>query len=295
MISVIISTHNAEYLEMLRKNIHQTIGVNYEIIAIQNNTQTGICEIYNRGASQAKFSNLCFVHEDVLFVNKNWGENLISILEDADAGVVGVAGSTFLPKNPAPWWISIHDIGLIKKEGILFNNIVNEAPPDNEPFGNSQPGQLTKNYVGILDGVFMAVRKTVWSQIKFDELTFNHFHFYDLDFSASVGLSFKNYVTNSISIKHFSNGTLDINWLSAAVAFNKKWRSKLPLNKGHLSNDLIQKFELIAAREFYEMCIEKKFYPVLIMKCWLYILKETGFSKEFFRLSLNYFKGLLRS
>ena len=105
MISIIISSYRADKFSVLEQNIKETIGVEYEIIKIHNPGKMGICEAYNRGAAQAKFPYLCFLHEDVEFRTNKWGENLLTHFDaDANAGVIGIAGSIFKCKMVSSWW-----------------------------------------------------------------------------------------------------------------------------------------------------------------------------------------------
>ena len=73
MISVLICSADNSLLNQVKANIEQTIGVEHEILFFDNLEKKGICEVYNSLAAQAKFSYLCFVHEDILFQTLNWG------------------------------------------------------------------------------------------------------------------------------------------------------------------------------------------------------------------------------
>ena len=54
MLSIIICSVSPERLEQVTRNIHDTIGVDYEIIAIDNREkQWPIARAYNEGASRA--------------------------------------------------------------------------------------------------------------------------------------------------------------------------------------------------------------------------------------------------
>ena len=71
MISVVICSINKILAEQVSKNIHDTIGVPFELIVIDNNLlKKGIAHVYNLGAGRAKYDVICFVHEDVLFQTK---------------------------------------------------------------------------------------------------------------------------------------------------------------------------------------------------------------------------------
>ena len=75
MLSIIICSVSPERLEQVTRNIHDTIGVDYEIIAIDNREkQWPIARAYNEGASRAHYPFLFFVHEDVKFHSVGWGK-----------------------------------------------------------------------------------------------------------------------------------------------------------------------------------------------------------------------------
>jgi hypothetical protein len=222
---------------------------------------------------------------------------VVSLLKDRETGVVGLAGSAYLPKNPAPWWVSLRDMGAVKDDGVLYYNIIHGPPPliENLVADRNPRTDWKETRVEIIDGVFMAVRREVWMANKFDDKTFNNFHFYDLDFSASVGLKYKNYVTPDILVKHFSQSAMDVSWLKSAVAFHHKWKDLLPLNRIAVPKELIGKFEKTAALEFCEMCAEKNFYPGLFFKCWLNSLKNNYFSARHYKLLQGFLHSRISS
>ena len=68
MLSIIICSVLPERLRKISQNIDETIGVEYEIVTIDNREKCwSIARAYNEGARQAKYPNLFFVHEDVMF------------------------------------------------------------------------------------------------------------------------------------------------------------------------------------------------------------------------------------
>lgn len=81
MISVIVCSVSQERLQRLCKNVDETIGVEYEMVAVDNR-QLGwpIARVYNEGARRASGRCLLFVHEDVVFHQQDWGRALIGRL-----------------------------------------------------------------------------------------------------------------------------------------------------------------------------------------------------------------------
>ena len=87
MISIIICSRRPDISASLRENIMETIGVEYEIIAVDNsNNEYSIVSAYNKRYSRSRFPFLCFLHEDVLFRIKDWGINLVNHLADKKVG-----------------------------------------------------------------------------------------------------------------------------------------------------------------------------------------------------------------
>src|ERR1700744_2986719 len=105
MISIIVCSVNEELFRKFEKSVADNIGVEFEIIKIDNTgNRYGICEAYNKGAASAKFEYLCFAHEDILFRSDNWGQVLIKAFEgDEHIGVIGVAGSKYKSLAPSGW------------------------------------------------------------------------------------------------------------------------------------------------------------------------------------------------
>ncbi|MEZ7866815.1 MAG: glycosyltransferase [Paludibacteraceae bacterium] len=226
MISIIICSRHPDISASLRENIKETIGVEYEIIAVDNsNNDYSIFSAYNKGFSQSQFPCLCFLHEDVLFRTKDWGINLVNHLADKKVGIIGVAGGKMMTKIPASWAVGGRCIHIIQHQ----NNKKSAPTAVKEPLdftGNRLP-------VVLLDGVFLSMRKDLFDVVKFDE-TFAGFHGYDFDISAQAAIAgFSNYVVYDILLEHFSEGNRDASYYNNLTNIHKKWENKLPL----FSND----------------------------------------------------------
>lgn len=205
MLSIIISSYQPHYFTALEKNIAETIGVPYEIIKIDNPGLMGICEAYNKGGAKAQYEYLLFLHEDVSFDTKNWGEKLTAKLSVPSTGVIGVAGSIYVPAVPYAWW-DMHSNSFLHLT--QYN-------------GSSKIRTYTQNTdkeVVSLDGVFLACRKNTWIQHPFND-KIKGFHGYDIDFSVRIAELYSNYVISTIDINHYSEGNMDKNWFSALIEY----------------------------------------------------------------------------
>jgi hypothetical protein len=218
MLSIIISSYQQEYFDALSKNIGETIGngFEYEIIQVWNPNIMSITEAYNQGAEKSRFDNLLFLHEDLIFYTRNWGEKLLHHLQQKNVGIIGVAGSSYVPSAPSSWTVS---------EKYNFVYILQGNKQSSEFFHiNSTNENMTKVFA--VDGVFMAIKKDNYIDLKFDE-KLKGFHGYDLDFSLRVSEKFQNYVIADILIKHLSAGNLDKTWLDANIKIKEKLGSNL--------------------------------------------------------------------
>lgn len=209
MISFIISSHRDDFFRNLKRNIKNTIGeTTFEIIKISNPGVMSLSEAYNRGGGMAKYENLVFLHEDIEFLNKNWGDDLLEVLETENVGIVGLAGCTRKFSLPTG-----HDLGLKKNRYVYVTHFENEK--------TTLKVDQKKYKVKTLDGVFLATKKNRWQELPFNE-NITGFHFYDLDFSLRTSLKFQNYVISTIKIKHYSLGNFNDSWIIAALKFHKK-------------------------------------------------------------------------
>lgn len=211
MLSIIISSYEERFYNVLKKNIEHTCGINYEIIKIDNPGIMGVSKAYNIGISKAQFEYFLFLHEDVIFHTENWGEKLIKHLDNEEVGMVGIAGSNYVPVVPCGWYVNNANNHFI----YLIQNSKEGNQPEMLNFM-----KLKKHQVYGLDGVFMGVKKEKLGLQMFNE-KLNHFHGYDLDLSLNISKKYKNYVISDILIEHFSLGGADGKCLEANIQVRK--------------------------------------------------------------------------
>lgn len=213
MLSIIISSYQPAYYEALVKNIQDTIGDGfiYEIIQIWNPNLMSITKAYNSGAEKSQYENLLFLHEDLIFHTENWGSKLIKHLQNSKTGIVGIAGSSYVPFAPSSWTVDekYNSVNILQgnKKGTSFEHIKKNIKPQTPVFA--------------VDGVFMAISKAHFSLIKFDE-SLGGFHGYDLDFSLRSSQIFQNVLADDILICHFSSGNLGKEWLDANIKIKQR-------------------------------------------------------------------------
>jgi len=240
MISIIICSKHSDISPVLKENIKNTIGINYEIIVIDNSiNKHSIFSAYNMGFSQSKFPYLCFVHEDVFFCTENWGKRLINHLRDIKCGIVGVAGGKLIAKVPAQWSNEKRYINVIQHRKDKKTPTLIKEPADFQELRQS---------VILLDGVFLSMRRDLFTKIKFDEYL-TGFHGYDYDISIqSIVAGYNNYIIYDILLEHYSEGYKDFRFYKNLIEIYKKWAERLPLFTKDISEEVLVKRKIIETR-----------------------------------------------
>lgn len=280
MISLVISSPKPQD-HFLTQNIGKTIGVPHEIVWIENkNRKYSLTEAYNLGASKAKFELLCFIHDDVEFVSDNWGSVAVELLKNEQYGLVGVAGSRNFSKIQAGWWgysaVRYHRYSIINGPDAQKDLMI--CNPENE--------RVSK--VTVLDGVFLATTKKIWSQFPFDESNFRGFHGYDLDFSLQIGQKYNVGCCFQIPIVHKSKGRLTDEWFESMKMIQKKWSH-------YLSSSVLNEPKAVVAlaeRKNIEflllVMIQNEISKINVFTFLFRYLLGNNFSNSTIRWALNY-------
>lgn len=249
MISVIICSRTPEIDPSFKLNIQHTIGLEHEIISIDNSrNQYNIFTAYNIGVKQSKYPYLCFVHDDVSFHTQDWGLKVCEHFKDENAGALGISGTTYLPFMPGYWWS-----GNLVNEAIIPNT-ANSQEPVFKYYPEKTP---EKNQVVVLDGVLMFFRRGLFDKIKFDESCYQGYHFYDVDTCVQIArLGYKAYCIFDILVRHDSLGGLNEDWLQSALLFHKKWKNNLPISCTRLTHSKICWVEFRTLDEFLDIFLD---------------------------------------
>ena len=228
MISIVICHRSPVLLERISKNIRLTIGVEYELIIINNiSNKHTILSAYNEGVSLSKFPTICFTHEDVLFYTQGWGNNVIEHFKDSGTGMIGVTGGMAQSIVPGAWWYN-HYFGKCATHLLMS---ATQKPGENlELYFNNPNNHEIKCPVSIIDGLWFCIRKSLFEKISFDEETYGGFHLYDADISMQVGMYAKKYVVYDILMQHVWNGNIDNHYYEELKKFTRKWSDTLPVH-----------------------------------------------------------------
>lgn len=247
MISCIICSRNKDIPEELKENISSTIGCEYELIVIDNSSNSySIFSAYNEGVRRSKGDILCFMHEDIIYHTQNWGVKVLEHFRNENVGLLGVEGTHFSANYPSPWWSSSLNSGQLI-QGNTINGIYSS---EEEYLWNRKEGNSIEGV--IVDGLWMCISRKLFNNnaIKFDEDTYNGFHCYDADICMQV-LSIKRqvHIVFDILIEHKSLGNPDIRYFNQLDIWHNKWSSFLPLMCGIAVSEIdIQYYELVCRR-----------------------------------------------
>ena len=238
MISIIICT-NTKLNNVFIKNIDETIGTrDYQIITIDTSQKKhSIHEAYNIGIEKAQYPFLCFLHNDIIFRTSNWGNLIIEAFKDKKIGVLGVIGAKTTMEYSWGWWENpFHEGCIIQNYSHNALNIPNKYIEETTP--------ILKDVV-VVDGMFLALPKTIFRHISFDTKTYKGFHLYDSDICMqAIEKGYNVKVVKNILIEHYSYGNPDKYFSENMYKFYQKWKHKLPI----YSKD-IQETEILQQRD----------------------------------------------
>lgn len=221
MISVIVCSRNPPENTLHCRNVFKTVGTDHEYIPLDNRqNRYGICAAYNEGVKRSRGDILVFVHEDVFFMEQGWGAVLESKFTDATVGMVGVAGTRYLFAD-RPGWV-------VAGRPFIRGRVIHEAPDKSAIDLTVFSWDKRDADVVAVDGLFFAIRRRLFTTIRFDEQTFDGFHFYDMDICMQVRQTHRILVTWGIMVKHLSGGNFGTDWQKYATRFTNKYRLQLP-------------------------------------------------------------------
>lgn len=214
-VSVIIcSADTARFAETERMYRQLLAGVAHEIIGIHD--AHSLAGGYNRGLQSATGDIVVLAHDDARILNTDFAARLLDALTRHD--VIGVAGSRKLVG--AAWHFAGHPhlCGQIAMPGDALGRITTL-------FGVREPESAR---LEALDGVFLAARRETALRVGFDEVIFDGWHMYDVDFSyRAAQMGFDCATCNSLLLVHASQGGYNADWLEYARRFLDKHRASL--------------------------------------------------------------------
>ncbi|MEI6595898.1 MAG: glycosyltransferase [Bacteroidota bacterium] len=289
MLSIIICSRKPLLDKLLSTNIELTIGVEYELIFIDNSKNTySIFSAYNEGIDKSRFPFLCFVHDDVKFNTPEWGLKVINHLNNENIGLVGLAGGDAMLRIP-------FDYGALNRS----MNIIHVDKTGNKPTEHVRMPidfQGNSRSVLLLDGVMLCARKNLFDKIRFDELM-GGFHAYDYDISIQSFLAgFSNLVMYDIEVEHFSKGRMNAEYFRKIKYIYEKWESILPVFERNISTEdqkkILPKLEIQRAKRLLKWLVRSGMPLNEAAQYMSTFIRKTGNKRAIFMLYFSRIKIL---
>ena len=206
---------NSEYHDYLKS----TCGVHkVEIIPFENPGTHSLTEAYNIILEKSSNDIVILCHDDIYFEKKNWGNKILKHFKrNTEYGILGAAGSKYLPKSGMWWEVNTEMFGIVNHES--------DGKKWTSKYSESKGSKLDDTV--IVDGLFIAINKKNIKK-KFNEEV-KGFHFYDVDFS------FRNFIEGvkigvfyDIRITHLSVGQTNEQWDLNRRDFVERYKEHLP-------------------------------------------------------------------
>lgn len=216
MITVGYSTRESkpEFIEYLKKS---SGFKKIEVIEKINNGDKSLAQTYNEILSEAKTDIVVLCHDDIYFDTNSWYHKLIKHFDKSDFGIIGMAGTTYMPESGMWWEDRRKMIGIVNHES------------EGKKWTSKYADDLNNNIkqTVIVDGLFIAIHK---KRIKHNFIEdFEGFHFYDIPFCFENHISgVKVGVITNIRITHKSIGQTNEQWEKNRILFSEKYKDNLP-------------------------------------------------------------------
>ena len=208
LVSVICCSVDPARLSRLRENLATRLE-NWELVHIGD--ARSLAEAYNRGLERAVGEIIVLCHDDIRILAPDFSSRLRDHLSRFD--IIGVAGSSRC-QGPAALW---------------------SGPPDSHGWityreGNTYLPTIAGAYgpvvapAQVLDSVFIAANRNVFSSVRFDETAFDGFHLYDIDFTWRAHTSgLRLAICQDLLVEHLSRGDFGSTWQTYAARFRNKF------------------------------------------------------------------------
>lgn len=286
MYTIICCSIDPQAASALERNVSETIGTPFEFVAFDNRRHGwGLSKVYNECAARARYERLCFVHEDVRFLTKGWGEILARQLQKPETGVIGFAGSILKLQRLTGWNTCGRD---------LRANYVQHMRGSGHP-RRVNPDHADYSPVVTLDGLCLIARRDVWDETPFDETAFPGFHCYDLDFSLAAACRYTNYVCHTVLVEHFSEGSFSRTWIEGMEQLHVKWAEKLPLCAEPMTAEELRRYDRLGEGYFIKFMWQKGCFDVRGIHSALHYLSRYPLQGAGWTLIPKYVKYKLRA
>lgn len=207
-------SHKPEFIDYLKKS---SGFKKLNVIEKITNGEKSLSQVYNEILNESETDIVVLCHDDLYFDSTSWYHKITTHFEKSDYGILGVAGTTFMPKSGKWWEVRKKMYGIVNHEhlGKKWESKYSQS------LGND-----VKEVV-VCDGLFLAIKKSKLKK-SFDE-SVPGFHFYDIEFC------FQNFLENvklgvifNVRVTHKSIGETNQVWETNRQIFEKKYSDVLP-------------------------------------------------------------------
>lgn len=225
-VTSVIGEERSGYINFNKYLAQSLTPSQHERLLIQNDFEgSSMFEKYNNAiesisAIHGKLSEddyIVFAHDDVTICDPLLEEKIKIIFQnDSTLGMVGVCGTTSFP-HEGGWWM-----GDRKSNG---RGHIIQGLPDAPEFHMVDNIGYFDDVVSV-DGCMFVVRGSIFNNFKFDQDTYDGYHFYDVDMSMMVQYCGWKVAVADILIKHQSEGPLGNDWHVSREKFINKWNNQ---------------------------------------------------------------------
>lgn len=177
------------YRSMLEPTLEDRLEELDVLLAASGDTR-GIAAVYNDFVRRARAEPACealvLVHDDVEVLDTNFRSKVLQGAREDDVGVVGVVGGAGL--TSLAWWEARRTAGSV-----------------HETRGYTELG-TSRADVDAVDGLLLVLAPRAFHALGFDEVSFPHFHGYDVDYCLQARTAGLRVVVRPFDILHRTKG-----------------------------------------------------------------------------------------
>ena len=178
----------------------------HEIIAIRD--AHSLSEAYNCAVEKCRGEVIVLSHDDIDILDDDFAIHLCACLNN-EFDAIGVVGGTTMH---GPTWAS-------SGHPNLRGWITHRTDSGKYMVGVLHPSAVSRGLM-TLDGVFLAARADVFKTVPFDEVMFDGFHLYDIDWSyRAAQTGFRLGTVGELMVVHDSRGKFDAAMKEYATRF----------------------------------------------------------------------------
>lgn len=193
-----------------------------------------IFQKYNNALEKMEINDndvVVFLHDDIEIRDENIEKKLeLYFKYKPNVGMAGVIG-TNLFSSEGGWWLCNR---MIYSRGRIIQGFENGTEHSMIEFGGMNDSDVVS-----IDGCIMFMKGEIAKYFRFDNNTYDGYHFYDVDTCFSLMEQGWHVGIIDILVKHDSEGPISPNWHINKDKFIKKWEEKgyiFPITKNQFKN-----------------------------------------------------------